>query len=418
MILLRIAARNLLRTPSRTVLAASAVAVALWVIIAVHSFIESTHAALLYNLTHGEVGFLQIHKKDYLKNADAKALRYTFADTPELRAKIKAVAGVTGLTPRLVFGGALTMPGEKGLEAQFLIFGVEPGTLPSVMPLPVKQIMQGRMLAAADSAEIVFHRSIADNLKLDLKAVAADPSPEKTPALVTFDGDGVMHGKLVTPVGTYQDIFAGERPFAMLPLVTAQNLLGLEGKVTEYTLDIADPDAIKRVQADLASQLGDGYEVFRWDEKVPLIKQNFQIEDVGFTIGVIIFFIVSALGSINTMMMTVMERTREIGTMMAVGMSGRQIIALFITEGVLIAALAAVFGLGIGTLTVLFFHQHGVSLTTGSGSSALPLKILMEVEPLYMVKCAIFALCGLAVASLLPARRAANMSPVEALQST
>ncbi len=415
--LVRIAARNLLRNRSRTLLAASAVAVALWVMVSVHSFLESLHVAILHNLAHGETGYLQVHKKDYAQNSDARALRFTFADTADLKAKVRAVPGVTGITPRLVFGGALSMPEESGLQSQFLIFAVDPRNVREALPLPAEQIHEGRMLSSEDVPEIVLHRTIAQNLKIDLSKPAQPLDPEHTPALITYDADGVVKGRLLVPVGTYHDVFAGDRPFAMMPLVTAQNMLGLEGQVTEYVINIAEADDCERIQGDLRQALGDGYEVFRWDEKIPLIKQNFTIENVGFLIGVIIFFVVCALGSINTMMMTVMERTREIGTMMAVGMRDRQVIELFVTEGVMIAILSAVVGMLLGGLTVGYFAQSAFEMHAGIGGTTLPLKIYFQFEPLYMVKCSILALVGLAVASLLPARRAASMSPVEALQT-
>lgn len=413
----RMAARNLARNRSRTVLAASAVAVALWMMVSVHSFLESLHVAVLHNLAHGETGFIQIHKTDFSKNSDARALRYTFADTPELIAKVKSVDGVTGVTPRLVFGGALAMPTESGLQSQFVIFGVDPRNLREALPLPAEQLHEGRMFTEFDVPEIVLHRTIASNLKLDLAKQAADSSPETTPALITYDADGVVRGKLVRPVGTYHDVFAGDRPFAMMPLVTAQNLLGLEGRVTEYVVDVARAEDCERVQAELKRVLGDAYEVFRWDEKIPLIKQNFTIENVGFLIGVGIFFVVCALGAVNSMMMTVLERTREIGTMMAVGMDSRQVIRLFVAEGVLIALLSATLGMILGGLTVGYFAVNAFELHAGVGGTTLPLRIAFQFEPIYMLQCSILAVVGLALASLLPARRAASMAPVEALHA-
>ena len=115
------------------------------------------------------------------------------------------------------------------------------------------------------------------------------------------------------------------------------------------------------------------------------------------------------------MLMSVLERTREIGTMLAVGMRRRQIVGLFLAEGFVIGLIGGALGLIVGLLAVAWFHHAGIPLPAPGAS--VPSIIRPFVGTRFLVSAIIGTPVGAALATLWPAWRASRLRPVEALQS-
>src|SRR5207249_9905537 len=135
-----------------------------------------------------------------------------------------------------------------------------------------------------------------------------------------------------------------------LPLATAQSLVGLEGRVTEYAVGLKDTDRAEEIAAKLQALLGPEYEVHTWRELQPFVRdvinrQNFVLGLIGTVLFVIVLTVI-----INTLLMTVFERVREIGTMLAVGVRRRQILWLFVLEAAVLGAIGGVLGAVLGRL--------------------------------------------------------------------
>jgi putative ABC transport system permease protein len=124
--------------------------------------------------------------------------------------------------------------------------------------------------------------------------------------------------------------------------------------------------------------------------------------------------VVVLLGIVNAMLMSVLERVREIGTMLAVGMRRRQVVTMFILEGLVLGVIGGTLGALLGAAVVGWLNRVGVSLPA-PGSSA-PNLIRPFVPGLYLVRSVLLAAIGSALAALWPARRASLLRPVEALQ--
>ncbi|MBS1153940.1 MAG: Cell division protein FtsX, partial [Myxococcaceae bacterium] len=128
-----------------------------------------------------------------------------------------------------------------------------------------------------------------------------------------------------------------------------------------------------------------------------------------------VFLSVVLLGIVNAMLMSVLERTREIGTMLAVGMRRRKIVGLFLAEGLVIGLIGGLLGVAIGLLVVTWLHHVGLPLPA-PGATA-PSIIRPFVSNRFLISAAIGTPLGAALASLWPAWRASRLRPVEALQS-
>src|SRR5205814_9390082 len=120
----------------------------------------------------------------------------------------------------------------------------------------------------------------------------------------------------------------------------------------------------------LQSALGSQYEVNTWEELFPFVKDLLNTQDVLFNLVTTIFLVVVLLGIVNAMLMSVLERVREIGTMLAVGMRRRQIVSLFVLEGMVLGALGGAIGVAIGFLAVHLMAQVGIDLPAPGSTTA------------------------------------------------
>jgi putative ABC transport system permease protein len=189
----------------------------------------------------------------------------------------------------------------------------------------------------------------------------------------------------------------------------------MEGRVTEYGVALDDYRFAEAVKPQLEAKLGPDYEVHTWAELFPFIKSMIGTQDFIFSIISGVFLAVVLLGIVNAMLMTVLERTREIGTMLAVGMRRRQVVRLFVLEGVVIGVFGALLGLAVGVALVMFFHAKGIPLPAPGAT------VDSVVRPYVTLQFVLGALLGTpfgaALATLWPAWRASRLRPVEALAS-
>jgi putative ABC transport system permease protein len=130
-------------------------------------------------------------------------------------------------------------------------------------------------------------------------------------------------------------------------------------------------------------------------------------------IGAIVFFMV-LMSSVNTLLMTMFERTREVGTMLAMGTPRRWIEALFMLEATLLGVMGAVVGVVGGYLLGIFLNHSGIHLPPPPGTT-VPMTFRVLIGPSLMIGSSVLVIISLALASVLPAFRAARLQIAEAL---
>ena len=208
---------------------------------------------------------------------------------------------------------------------------------------------------------------------------------------------------------------SSRRRIALLfvPLALAQRLLHMDGRVTELAVGVDDVDNAATVAAAIREKLGPEFEVHTWDSIAVFVndirtRQNFVVSVIA-----AIFLILMLLGMANTMLMSVLERTREIGTMMAVGVRRQTIVTMFLFEALVMGAMGGTVGAAVGTLIVFLLNRHGIVFHL-PGQTA-PFVIHPTITVAYLVFVVLLASAGGMLFSLYPAWRAGRLRPVEAL---
>lgn len=405
--LLLIAFRNVLRNRRRSLITFLAVFLALTVMVGIRGFLNGLQATIRESVIDGQTGALQIHKKGFLKNVHASPLEMDIPAGPELLAKITAVKGVKAASARIMFGG---MANANDTTAFAMFTAIDPVNELKVCPRRLEMISSGKTLVQAGPASSIFTPELAANLGIKLGQKAA---------LLTNDHDGVMNALEVEYAGVYGQ--AGlplpDKKLGFVPLAFAQELLRMEGRATEIVVGVdhlsdAEVDALKPV---LQQVVGPELEVATWHEVASFVDDAIAAQN--FTLNLIagIFMFVALLGIANTMLMSVLERTREIGTMMSVGVKRRQILSLFLLEAALLGLLGGILGAAAGGSFILYYGSKGIVLKF-AGMTA-PLVVYPTATAGYILYILALAAGGAALAALWPSLRASRLRPVEALSA-
>ncbi len=408
--LAKIAARNVLRNQRRTAITLAALVLGVGVMITVRGLLNGLQYSLVDGVVHGQTGAIQVHRKGYLKNVLASPLTLDFEDAP-LRAKVAAVAGVKAVAPRILFPGMISL----GDETIFLLNqAVDPALEFEVCPNRLTLIVDGGKFASAKGAPAKAQVADAMVVTVELdKALRAKPAAAGPAALLAPDRDGTLSGENVSLVGTMQLNSPGERKIGMVRLDVAQRLLKLEGRVTELVIDVHEIEAIPEVVAAIQAAVGPEFEVHTWEQVAPFVVDIRARQNAVLQIVATVFLLLMLLGVANTMLMSVLDRTREIGTMMAIGVRRRTIVGLFLLEATLIGALGGLLGGAVGAGMTAWLGARGLQIPLPG--SSVPTMVRPFIGSGYLVGVVLLATAGALVFALYPAWRASRLRPVQAL---
>lgn len=224
-------------------------------------------------------------------------------------------------------------------------------------------------------------------------------------------------------IGIYETGNALQDRGCYVTLAAAQNLSMQPGAITSILVKVTDPNEVDVVQTTLTSLLSG----------IRLVVPTAVLQQVSTVLNTIRLFLFSiglvalmagSFGVINTMMTSISERTREIGTLKAIGAKDGQILAIFVSEALLLGVIGGVTGVGAGVLLtvalpLLTGRLAGVSLPglgSGVGRLLAGVSITPAVLPLNVLLCFSLGLVVGVIAGLYPSWRAARMHPVEALR--
>jgi putative ABC transport system permease protein len=233
--------------------------------------------------------------------------------------------------------------------------------------------------------------------------------------LLGNDADGVMNAVDTTLVGQLAAVTGGEKKLVLVPLSVGQGLVRMPGRATEIAVGVVDRKRVDDVTARLRTALGAGFEVTPWTELAPFARDAVMEQDLALNIITAVFLVVILLGVANAMLTSVLERVREIGTMMAVGTTRRQVLTLFTLEAAMLGILGGVLGCLVGSAVVAVLALHGVTLTTPGAS--LPQHLVPFIELSFLVKMVVLCGVGASFAALWPAWKASRLHPASALAS-
>ncbi len=406
--LMRIALRNVLRNRRRTLITLAALLVGVSVMVSIRGVLNGLQGALVDNVVQGQTGALQVHRKGYRQNVLASPLTLDF-ESKAIADKVAAVPGVSAVAPRIAFGGMLAV----GDETLFLFNqAIDPAAELKVCPKRAAAMHDaGKFFGAGGVAQVADAILVTAELEKALRpAMAKTQDPA---ALLAPDRDGALSGENATIVGKLDLSGPGDGKLAMVRLDVAQRLLKMEGRVTELAVAVDDLAHLQQTKVALQQALGAEYEVHTWEEIASFVVDIRNMQNALLSLVAGVFMLLMLLGVANTMLMSVLDRTREIGTMMAVGVRRQTIVTLFLLEAGFIGALGGSLGGAMGWSLSSWLSAKGISIQLPT--SDVPYVIHPHVPLHYLAAVVAIAAAGAVLFALYPAWRASRLRPVEAL---
>ncbi len=400
--LFKMAFRDLGRNRRRSFFSSLAVAMGLALLLLLASFINGEMSSAMDSTIRLQSGHLQVRAKSYDESKTSLKWDDLVANPDQIATQIASLPQVVAATPRLFASGILAVGNEStGIR----VMGIDPQ---STANAPYQQgLIDGAFLTADDREGILLGQPLAN--KLGLKV-----GDNVNLSVNTSNGD--VAEQIFTVRGIYSTQTNGfDNTTVLMPLAKAQAITQAEKHASIIFILLKDKDQADAVAAALQ---GADYQVLTWTQMNELILQTENLSNSYMYILYLIVLAITATVIINTLIMSVFERTREIGILAAIGMRGRRIMAMFLTESAMLAVGGVVMGLILGILVVVYFTNFGFYIgnmgVTGMliGNTVYTKLDLQDVVNLTLLSFIITLLAG-----LYPAVLAAHMEPVEALRA-
>lgn len=406
MLTLRLAWRNILRHRRRSLATALSVLTGVAAVILFGGFIAANYEGLRESVIRSQYGHVQIYRTEFLENRFHAPEKHRLAadEAQALDTLLARQEEVAVTARRIEFAGLL---GAEKVSQAALVRAVEPDK--EALISSALTLLEGSDLREDDPGGVLLGEGLA-------RALDATVGQELT--LLATTVDGAMNAVDVHVAGIFRSSAREYDDRAMMmPLAHAQSLLGTRSVDLLVVLlhDTAQlPAFLDRLQAQ-APTLGTPLAWRRWDQLTNYHQQVVDLYDGFFLFVMLVVSVVVAFGIANTMMIAVMERTAEIGTLRALGTQRTGIAAQFLAEGLLLSCLGALAGVALGAALAQGITQLGWMMPPPPGSAkAYPLRIA-QVPVVWAGSAAGVMLVAL-VAGVLPSWRAARRDIVEALR--
>jgi len=342
--MLRLSWLNLWRNKGRTTISMAAVFFAVVLSILLTSITDGSFDHLINNLVGYYTGYVQIHKNGYWEE---QILDNSFRTSAALEDSIRQEKNIRGLTPRLE-SFALASSGD--LTKGVMVVGIDPQKENEATSLQDK-MSKGEYLGKSGN-NVLLGEGLANRLKLNLNDT------------LVLIGQG-YHGS--TAVGKYR--ISGILRFGapelndrilFMTLPTAQELFGADHMITSYVLILDNTQKLAETTDQLRKNLTTGYEVMSWEDIMPDIKQHMVSDMANTKIFQAILYVLVAMGIFGTMLMMMVERTFELGMLMAIGMKKSKMILLLVSESVLTMMGGCLTGILISIPLVYYLKIHPI----------------------------------------------------------
>jgi len=202
-----------------------------------------------------------------------------------------------------------------------------------------------------------------------------------------------------------------------IPIGKAQELLYMEDEVTEIVIKATDNSDLNALNTKLNNELGiKKLESNTWEDVSVFFVEIMKKQNAVTFVLCLIFYIVVISSITNTMILTLFERKKEIGTMMAIGIKAKHVIRLIVMESTIIGFVGSLIGILISVLFILILKNIGLTYTPPGGSS--PLTIYPLFSQSFMLLSFILGVLSAIIAAIYPAKKVLQMNPVDAIRTT
>jgi ABC-type lipoprotein release transport system permease subunit len=403
--LIAVGLRNIGRTPRRSALNIVALGVGVAVMIIGLGWIRGYYTTIYGGVKRLETGDLQVLRNGYLDQERRLPLDLVIPDATSLTRKIAGDPLVKAAAARIDFSATV---GTQAGSVRVLGRGVDPAAEPQVTTTP--QFVQRGSWLSGSSGGLLLGAPLAKKLGVKVGDLVA---------LSAVDKDSVQNFLELPVTGIFRfGLPWMDDGLVFVDLPTARQLLGIPDGATRIVIRLKDGAAESAALASIGGLLaGTQTRAYSWKRFAQVIVTATAADIGGFWIVFAIIFALVVIGIVNSMSMTVHERTREIGTLRAIGIRRSQLSLLFLSEAAWLSLAAAVIGCILGGIFAWYMMTVGVDFSSTSLEMPIPFghRFTGDYRVTDFLLASSVSLVSALAGSVIPTRRAAGMAIPRAL---
>jgi len=402
--LISIAWKNIWRNKKRSLIIIAAICFGLWGGLMSGGIMMGMGESMVNSAIERDLSHIQIHKNDYLKD---KEIINFIPEGAQLIKDVNQIQGVKAISGRtLIFGMASSPASSFGAK----IIGINPDNAKNVTNIS-QYLIAGSYFESERRNPIIIGKKLAERLNLKLRSKI----------VLSFQGlDDEISYIACRVSGIYKTESA---PFDEMNVFVQQKdlfrILKSEPIFHEIEIRVEKSDIIPQVDNTLKTKYSN-LQVQNWKEIAPEIAFLMELMQQFSYVFVAIILFALLFGITNTMLMSVMDRVRELGVLIAGGMKKFKVFSMILLETVFLSLTGGIAGIGIGSLSITIFSHTGIDLSAFSaslnsfGASAMLYPFLPFAMYIILTFMIIFAAN---MAAIMPAWKAIHLVPSEAIRS-
>lgn len=403
---LKLAWRNIWRNKRRSAVILTAIVVGLFGMVFMIAIMKGMSVDMLKTSIENGVGHIQIHEKGFNDNMNVSL---NIRDPKYVINYVEETPSVTAYAERIKARGLVSSPvSSTGVE----IWGVDHEAEPGVSAVR-NYLVEGDFLTGK-KGEIYIGRSLADKLKVEMgdKIVLMGQGLATEIGAAAFRVSGIFES-------TSKEF---DKYNIYINLADAQELLSMPGRVSEIVIMTESLDHVAPVTASLKNDLEvGGLEVLPWMAVIPLMHQMIELWDAFNYIVYILVVMAMAFGIVNTILMSVLERTREIGILMAIGTRPGKVFSMVMWEGFFLGLTGLITGWVFTLLVFAVVGRTGINISIWADS----LKYMGGISPIIypvlrwnnIIGSSASVFFAAVFSAVYPAVKIMRLNPVEAFRS-
>ena len=399
-----VAWRNIWRNKVRSLVVIFAVAIGLYAGVWSAAFMKGMMNQRIDKVIKTELSNIQVHNPDFRKTSEFS----NYIDNASiLSEEVSKIENVKGASNRIIIQ---SMVASAETAAGVIIMGVDPKKEPLVTNLNTK-IFDGTYFEGIKKNPVVIGKKLAEKLNVKLRSKVV---------ITVQDLDNNITSGAFRVVGIYttnNNIYDESHVFVKYS--DLQRITNFPaGGGHEIAISIDDNEVLPQVQTEV-TRLAGNLEVMNWKELSPEMSYLTETMDLYMYIFIIIILLALLFGIINTRLMVVMERRKEIGMLMAIGMQKFKIFRMIVVESIMLSLVGGIVGIIIGAGVAKIRANHPVDLSMwAKGYEALGYDayVYLYLEPTLLINVAVMVIITGVIAALYPAYKALKNDPADALR--
>ncbi len=351
---LKIAWRNLWRNKRRTLITVASVFFALLLALLMRSMHLGTWDKMISNSIRSSTGYIQIQGKGYW---DDKSINNTLVSSEEMYDKIKSLPNVTEIVPRLESFSLISFGTQSKGAA---VIGIDPRAEDPILGLS-KKVTEGEYLKLDDNG-VLLSQGLAEYLKASVNdsIVLIGQGFQGATASGLYPVKGIL--KMPGSDLNNQLIY--------MPLPLAQEYFSAPDRLTCYSLMLEDTDLTGQTAEEIRKFTSEDQVVMTWQEMLKELLQSFEGDNVSGLFMLGILYLVVGFGILGTMIMMTLERRREFGIMIAVGLKKPKLNLIVFTETFFISLLGIIASLVVSVPILYYMKDHPIPMA-GEAAKAM-----------------------------------------------